>query len=262
MRQDSLMEITLVGTGTGTPSIRRNPACILFKLGNKNAVFDSGPGTIRSLLAAGVDYTNIDLVFYTHLHLDHVSDFSAILFAAKIPPETRKRPLRVYGPSGLKAYYKHITELYGDTVCPDSYKLLLEEIANKDIDIDGFIVSTKTLEHHDGGMGYRVTEPGGKVAVYTGDTDYCEAAVGLSRNADILIAECSFPDEIKMKGHLTPSSAARLASEADVKKLVLVHMYPVCDSYDLISCCKKTFAGEVIVGEDMMKFELKQEVLL
>ncbi|MFH1854223.1 MAG: MBL fold metallo-hydrolase [Candidatus Omnitrophota bacterium] len=251
------MEISLIGTGTGTPSLRRSPACILFRLGNKNAVFDSGPGALKSLLCAGVDHLTIDLVFYTHMHLDHISDFSAILFAAKIPPKTRKRPLSVYGPSGLKAYHEKITGLYGDTISADSYKLYLEEIENKNIAIDGFRILTRTLEHHGGGMGYRVTSPGGKVVVYTGDTDYCKAAVELSKEADILIAECSFPDEIKMKGHLTPSGAARLASEADVKKLVLAHMYPVCDDYDLISACKESFGGEVVRGEDLMRFELK-----
>ena len=256
------MEITLIGTGTGTPSIRRNPACVLFRLGDKNAVFDSGPGTLRSLLSTGVDYKNIDFLFYTHLHLDHISDFSVILFAAKIPPEIRKNPLYVYGPTGLKDYHKKIKALYGDTLSADSYKLILKEIENKELGIEGFTILTKTLEHHGGGMGYRITAPGGKIAVYTGDTDYCEAAVELSRDADILIAECSFPEEMKMKGHLTPESAARIANEAGVKKLVLTHMYPICDNYDLVSACEKAFKGEIIVGEDRMKFELKQEVLL
>lgn len=250
------MTITLIGTGTGTPSLRRSPSCILFRLGDKNAVFDSGPGTLKDLLKLGVDYLNIDFIFYTHLHLDHVSDLSAILFAAKIPPEIRKKPLVVYGPRGLRAYYKKIKGLYGETICADSYELSMKEIEGEDICVEGFKVSARPLEHHGGGMGYRLVAPGGKVAVYTGDTDYCEAAVGLSQGADILIAECSFPDEMRMKGHMTPSSAAKLAQKAGVKKLVLVHMYPVCDRYDLLSSCKKVFGGEVVIGEDLMEFDL------
>lgn len=251
------MIITLIGTGTGTPSLRRNPACILFRMGDRTAVFDSGPGSLKGLLGAGAGYLNIDIVFYTHLHLDHISDFSAILFAAKIPPEVRRKALAIYGPAGLKRYYRQIKALYGDTIRPDSYKLSMEEIEGRDIVVEGFKISAMRLEHHGGGMGYRITTPEGKVAVYTGDTDYCPAAASLAKDADILMAECSFPDEMKMKGHLTPSSAARLAREAGAKKLILVHMYPVCDNYDLVSACKAVFDGEVARGEDMMEFELR-----
>ena len=250
------MEITLVGTGTGVPSPRRNPPCTLMKLGEKCAIFDSGPGTLKSLLGLGIDFLNLDILFYSHLHLDHISEFAAILFAAKIPPTIRKKTLDVYGPKGLKEYYKNICEVYKGTLYTDAYRLNMEEIENKKISIDGFEISTKTLQHHDGGMGYRITTPGDKVVVYSGDTGYCNEIIELSRDADLLILECSFPDEIKMKGHLSPVTAGKVAHEANAKKLVLVHMYPVCDQHDLIGACKKEFSGEVLIGEDLMRFEL------
>ena len=121
---------------------------------------------------------------------------------------------------------------------------------------DGFQISTKTLEHHDGGMGYRIITPGGNVVVYSGDTDYCNEIIGLSKNADLLMLDCAFPDEIKMKGHLSPTAAGKVAHQANVKKLVLVHMYPVCDEHDMITPCRKEFNGEVMVGEDLMRFEV------
>lgn len=250
------MRVTLVGTGTGVPSHRRNSPCILMKLGSKHAIFDSGPGALRNLLGLGVDCLNLDFIFYTHLHLDHASEFAAILFAAKIPPAVRSKPLAVYGPRGLIEYYKKIGELYRQTIYTDAYKIDLEEIENEKINIDGFEISTKTLEHHDGGMGYRITTPEGKVIVYSGDTDYCEDIIELSKNADILLLECSFPDDLKMKGHLTPTTAGKVAQKADVKKLVLIHMYPICDTRDIKSICKKEFNGEVLVGEDLMEFAI------
>lgn len=250
------MKITLLGTGTGVPSQRRNPPCILMNIGTKRALFDSGPGILKKLLPLGVDYLNLDFLFYTHLHLDHIYEFAAILFAAKIPPAIRKKTLNVYGPDGLKDYYKKINDLYKGTLYTDAYKVNLEEIENKKIDIDGFTISTKTLEHHDGGMGYRVSTPGGRAVVYSGDTDYCNGIIELSKDVDLLILECAFPDELKMKGHLTPTTAGKIAREASAKKLVFVHMYPVCDKHDLIASCRKEFGGEIIVGEDLMQFDL------
>ena len=251
------MIITLLGTGTGVPSLRRNPPCILIKFKDKSAIFDSGPGSLKNLLKLGVDCTNIDFIFYTHLNLDHVSEFAAILFAAKIPPAIRKKDLTVYGPAGLKEYYRNIKELYKDTLCTDAYKVNINEIENKTIGVEGLNISTKTLEHHGGSMGYKIRTHEGKVMVYSGDTDYCDEVIDFSKNADILILECAFPDDMKMKGHLSPVTAGKIAHKANVKKLVLVHMYPICDQNDLISSCKKEYAGEIIVGEDLMEFNLK-----
>jgi len=250
------MIITLLGTGTGIPSLRRNPPCILIKFKDKTALFDSGPGALKSLLGFGIDCLNLDFLFYTHLHLDHISEFSAILFAAKIPPAIRQKDLSVYGPNGLEEYYKKINELYKETLFTDAYKVHIKEIENKSINIDGFEISTRTLEHHGGSMGYRIRTPKGKTVVYSGDTDYCDEVIDLSKDADILILECAFPDDIKMKGHLSPTTAGKVASQANVKKLVFVHMYPICDQNDLISPCKKEFKGEVILGEDLMEFNL------
>lgn len=250
------MVVTLLGSGTGVPSLLKNPPCILIKFGDKRAIFDSGPGSLKNMLQLGVDCLNLDFIFYTHLHLDHIAEFSAILFAAKIPPAIRKKPLTVYGPTGLKEYYKKIRELYKETIYTDQYKLHLEEIENKKINIDDYAISTKTLEHHGGGMGYRILTPGGKVIVYSGDTDYCSEVVELAKDADIVMLDCSFPDEMKMKGHLSPRDAGKVARLSNAKKLVLVHTYPICEKYDLITPCKKEFDGEVMVGKDLMEFKL------
>ncbi len=105
-------------------------------------------------------------------------------------------------------------------------------------------------------MGYRIVTPKGKVVVYSGDTDYCRDIVELSKNADLLILECSSTDEMSMKGHLSPTTAGRVAQQAQAKKVVFVHMYPICDHEDLVTPCKKEFKGEIVVGEDLMEFDL------
>ncbi|MFH1478751.1 MAG: MBL fold metallo-hydrolase [Candidatus Omnitrophota bacterium] len=251
------MILTLCGTGTGVPSLKRNPPCLLMDMGGKKAVFDSGPGALKTLLSLGVDQLNLDLLFYTHLHLDHISELSAILFAAKIPPDIRKKPLYIYGPKGIKDYYDKLVKLYQETLLTDSYELQIVEIGLKELVINDFKVSAKPIRHHGGGMGYRVLTPNGKSLIYSGDVDYCQEIVDLSKDADVLILECSFPDELKMDGHLTPALAGKIAKMSKAKKLILVHMYPICDKYDLIASCRKEFDGEIIVGEDLMQLEIK-----
>lgn len=250
------MKITLVGTGTGIPSSLRNSPCILAEMGKRKALFDSGPGSLKNILPFNTSYLDLDSLFYTHLHLDHISDLSVMLFSAKIPPAIREKPLTVYGPNGLKKYYEGLKDLYKETILTDAYRLHLEEIENKEIELEGFRISTMTLEHHGGGMGYRITTPENKVAVYSGDTGYCKEIVELSRDADLLVLECSSPGKFKMKGHLTPSTAGRVAQEANAKRLVFVHMYPVCEEFDLVSPCRNEYKGEIVVGKDSMQFQI------
>jgi ribonuclease BN (tRNA processing enzyme) len=87
---------------------------------------------------------------------------------------------------------------------------------------------------------------------YSGDTDFCENAVGLARDADLLICEAAFPDAMKVKGHLTPSLAGRIAMEAGVKRLLLTHFYPECESIDVEAQCRRTYDGPLILASDLM----------
>ncbi len=101
-----------------------------------------------------------------------------------------------------------------------------------------------------------VIPSGGESVVYSGDTDFSDNLVTLSTNADLLICESALPDELKVEGHLTPSLAGEIATRANVRKLVLTHFYPQCDLVDIEQECRKTYAGPLVIAEDLMKIEL------
>ena len=111
------------------------------------------------------------------------------------------------------------------------------------------------MKHSEGAIGYRF-ELNDKIFVYSGDTDFCEGIIALSRNADVLLLECSFPDEMKVKGHLTPSEAGKIASKAEVDRLILTHLYPPCDEVDILEVCRREFDGEIKLAEDLMRVEI------
>jgi ribonuclease BN (tRNA processing enzyme) len=97
---------------------------------------------------------------------------------------------------------------------------------------------------------------GGTSVVYSGDTDFSDNLVALSQNTDLLICEAALPDSLKVKGHLTPSLAGQIASNAQVKQLVLTHFYPECDDVDIEKECRKTYSGPLIIAEDLITIEL------
>jgi len=93
--------------------------------------------------------------------------------------------------------------------------------------------------------------------VYSGDTDFSNNLVTLANEADLLICESALPDELKANGHLTPSLAGKTAAMANVKKLILTHFYPECDEVDIEKQCRKTYGGELILAEDLMKINFE-----
>ena len=99
----------------------------------------------------------------------------------------------------------------------------------------------------------RPKSPEGKVVAYSGDTDYCPNLIELAKGVDLLILECSLPDDMKIDGHLTPSLAGRVARETECKRLLLTHFYPPCDKYDIVEIVKKQYKGEVKLAEDLMR---------
>ena len=119
---------------------------------------------------------------------------------------------------------------------------------------DFTLISGKTL-HIDSSLAYRI-ESEGKSIVYSGDTDYSESLVELARDADCLIIECSMPDKLKVKGHLTPTEVSKIANKSKAKRLIISHLYPICDELDVIKVIREQVDAETILAEDLLEVEI------
>ena len=248
------MEIYTIGSGTGVPSLRRGAPGTVIRAGKSLMLLDSGSGTLRRLLEAGIDFSAIDYLLYSHFHPDHTADLVPFLFASNYGSERKRtRQLYLIGHEGIAHFYEGLKEVYGQWVVPQSYTLNIMEMKDKEIVFSDFSLQGFHLEHSVHSIGFRVTTPGGEVVAYSGDTDYCPNLILLAQEADLLILECSFPDDRKVEGHLTPSLAGRVAREAGCKRLLLTHFYPPCDDGDVRGVVESEYSGEVIVAEDLMK---------
>ncbi len=96
----------------------------------------------------------------------------------------------------------------------------------------------------------------GSIFCFTGDTSYSERLADFARGADLLAAECSFPDGSDSKGHMTPSQAGTLASRSGAGKLLLVHMYPSVEPRRAEESAREKFEGTVIAARDGMTMEI------
>ena len=250
------MEVFVLGSGVGVPNMKRTYPGLFVRTGIESILIDPGPGSIRQLLKLGFNYNDLDSIIFTHFHPDHCLDFISFLFACKYPLLPRTKSLSVVGALGLKSFYKGILGVFGDAIIPEKYELHLEEAEEGTIRGDKTELTVKPVVHSSNSIGIRYRDPYGKTVCYSGDTDYCDNIIELARKADLVILECSFPDGGKVKGHLTPSYAGRIARKANAKRVVLTHLYPVCDGYDILAQCKKEFSGEIQIASDLMRIEV------
>lgn len=248
------MRLIVLGSGSCVPSLRRNAPGYYVEVKGRGILIDCGSGTLLQLERAGKSYKYIDAVFITHTHPDHISDLMPFIHALIGTPNfTREEDLLIVGPMGLKRFYE--TCIASVMRRPKGFKIELIEIEDK-LDMGYLnVFSTKTV-HSKNSIAYRFDDGEGSIVI-TGDCGYDEGIVNLSREADILIIDCSYPDIMKAPGHLSPKECGLVAKRAKARRLLLSHLYPTPypDAMRLKEC-KEVFDGDVSLAEDLMEVEI------
>jgi ribonuclease BN (tRNA processing enzyme) len=249
-----MIKLTVLGSGTCVPSLKRNAPGYLLEAGGLQALVDCGSGTLLQLEKAGRSYKEIDAVFITHRHPDHFADLIPLVQALLATPNyKREKDLFIIAPEGFREYYNMTVESLLSGAALDFVRIV--EIYNN-LDLASFQISTVKTVHSEDSIAYRF-EHNGKVIVFTGDADYDQGVIDLSKNTDLLIIDCSFPDGMKVKGHLCARECGLIAEKAGAKKLLLSHIYPA-DSPDIERVIESgnAFGGEIILAEDLMELEV------
>jgi ribonuclease BN (tRNA processing enzyme) len=248
------MKLIILGSGTCVPSLKRSAPAYYLEAEGRQILIDCGSGTLLQLEKLSKSYKDIDAVFITHPHPDHVAGIMPLIHALLATPLfMREKALLLVGPKGFKKFYeKGIASVMGR---PKTFSIQIIEIEDK-MDYPPFHVFAAGTVHSENSIAFRL-EHGGKSVVITGDADYDQGIIELSRNCDLLIADCSFPESMKAGGHMTPKECGLVAKKAGVKKLLLSHLHtlPFPDTYRLKEC-QQVFKGDVSLAEDLLEFNL------
>ena len=249
------MKVTIIGSGTMVPSNERNSSGVLLEYKNTCSMVDFGYGSMHSLLKKGLTYHDIDRIYFTHNHPDHICDLIPFLFASRYPKDPRKKDLQIIAGPGFKQFFDTLMKAYKNWLIPTTYKVEIIEQDEETKSYDGLVVTSKKVKHIELSRGYRFEFLNGKSLVVSGDTDYCDEMIDLGRKVDLMILECSMPDEMKVQGHMTPSECGKLAQKANCRKLCLTHFYPVCDPKNVREKCLAEYRGDLFLAEDFMEFD-------
>ncbi len=252
------MEVIILGSGTCVPRIRRAGPAAMLRAYGMNILVDSAAGTLRQVVRAGLRHHDIDMVLYTHFHPDHIGELLPFIFASKYGSgyDRGDRPVKVMGPEGLLRIHQALKSAFGEWAEPLPGAMEFQEIPVKMQAVQQIPPLTLTslhVAHTPHSLAYRIDGPDGKGVVFSGDTDLCEEIISLARDIDLLVLECAAPEGMKVAGHLTPSEAGKIASEAGARRLVLTHFYPECDNTDVASACASEYRGPIILAEDLMR---------
>ena len=277
--------VTLLGTGSPQPRMDRFGPSILVEAGNEKLLFDCGRGATQRIEQHKVPFAEVDALFLTHLHSDHVVGIPDLWLTGWV--RGRKVPLRVWGPEGTKEMMSYLEQAY-------QFDIHIRRDVDEKLPSQGVVVVAKDIEqgvvYEHGGikvtafavdhglvkpaLGYRIDFAGHSVVV-SGDTRYSENLVRFSEGADVLIHEVIDPDTFRLKNpaasservqgivahHTTPEQAGKVFARVKPKLAVYSHIVPG-DTTDLIPLTRKTYSGPLEVGEDLMSIEIAEKVLV
>jgi ribonuclease BN (tRNA processing enzyme) len=256
------MRVTIIGSGASWPDSERSSPSQLIVVGEDPLLFDCGPGTGLNLMKAGVNPATISQMFLTHFHIDHSLEFASLVFAGYLAG--RREDVKMYGPPGTVSFYRSMFEnAYPSApeivrrIREDGWNVTPNEVTKGlVVQSDSYRVSSTPVEHGIPALAYRIEAEGSKVVI-SGDTRPCKSLIELASGADLLIHECSFPDDMvdiaRKTNHSTASEVGEVASQAGVNKVVLMHLFPHWKGREeeMVQSARSKFSGEVIPARDL-----------
>jgi ribonuclease BN (tRNA processing enzyme) len=236
----------------------RTPSGYLIEGEDTKIILDTGTGITGNIPGAGLEVADLDAVINTHRHPDHVSDLIPIVQDKIVRSGSQEETdIILYGPEGHRDYVdmrlsEEVPVSLDDFEEEFGFDLEVREIDGK-VKIPGGTMDSIEAEHGPEQftcLSLRLSIDDREI-LFTGDTDYHEELVEFSRDADILVTDCSKPHHLKSEGHMTGKESGKLARKADVDTLVLSHLYPEADEHGVRDEAEEEFSGEVIVAEDL-----------
>jgi ribonuclease Z len=288
--QDPAITVTLLGTGTPALDPTRFSQSTLVQAGGLNLVVDAGRGSSIRLAQAGLSLADVDGVFLTHFHSDHVGGLADLWMTRYIPAIAgHPGPLQLYGPTGTE----HIADGLMDTFSADTSIRSADEavtpadarIDSHEFDRDGVVferdgvtVTAFEVDHGDlikPAYGYRIDYAGHSVLI-SGDTRFNQNVIDHGKGVDVLIHEvAAAPAELEtsptfvpvLAHHTSPEDVGRVFSADRPKMAVYSHIVlirtpevPAIPLSELEARTRTTYDGPLTVGADLMRFEIGEQV--
>jgi ribonuclease BN (tRNA processing enzyme) len=220
--------LRFLGSGDALGSGGRFQTCLLLEGADAGGLLvDIGASSLIAMKRAGVDPSSIEWVVLTHLHGDHFAGLPFLVLDGQF--SRRARPLTIAGPPGTEARVRAAMDVLfpGLAAVPQRFRVEFVELADRRPAAMGAArITPFAVVHASGAPSYALrVEYGGKVIAYSGDTEWTDALVEASADADVFVCEAYFFDK-KVRYHLDWRTLAANRDRLTCRRLVLTHMSP------------------------------------
>lgn len=252
------MELIVLGSGTAVPHPNRSSAGFWLQTAAGSVLLDCSASAVHRMAQERLDWANLDAIWISHFHLDHCGGLAPFLFATRVAPamQTRKKPLRIFGPPGLRNLIHLLNKLGNNKLRDQPFPLEISEVEPLETFemISGVEAAAYSTKHTDESHAIHLRN-GEQTFVYTSDTTYDEALATFGRKVDLLLMECSFVDVKKTGKHMNLAEAVRLIRKAEPSNAMLTHFYAEWDEVDFDAEVKKLEPNtRVIEATDGLRF--------
>ena len=222
-----------------------------FLLNNK-IIIDTGWNLVENILDLNLNPADFNIILFTHFHHDHYLALPQFLFY-HLNMGKSLSDLTFYGPEDLNKVVKLATDFLqvsrfyqnaGEPKC-------IEIKAGDNINLEKYnlFIETRKSLHPVDGRYYKITNQTKNIKIgFSGDTAYNPEEIDFFRNCDLLIHECSLGGKHTGDNyylHSDAEDAAKVAFEANIKKLALVH-YGAKARTECFNAAKNKFNGEIL----------------
>lgn len=290
-RRRLMPTITVLGSGTPTPTAERWGSAFLVQVDDALIMFDCGPSATLKLVQAGFWPTDVDYLFFTHHHFDHDVDYPAFLLTRWDQSIGDENELQVFGPAPTE----QLTEMLigPDGAFAHDWKARINHPASQQVFVNrggtlprpapsvnandvgpGVVYEGSTwtqraapavhVQPYLDSLAFRLETPSASI-VFTGDTKPCDSVVELANGSDVMLCMCWDHQANMVRTGETlaqcgTTGAAEMAAAASVDTLVLVHtgpnLSPVKERAKAIGDIREIYPGRVAFAEELMQLDV------
>jgi ribonuclease BN (tRNA processing enzyme) len=246
------MRLTFLGTGSAMPLPDRAQTGVVLERDGRSLLVDCGAGVLHRLAGTDTGYEGVSTVLLTHHHLDHVSDLLPLLKARWLAGEDH---LELVGPRGTKALLDGLLDVH--EYMQNRIDLRVREVGAHEFSVAGFDVRARETRHSVHGLAYRFVGDSADLTL-SSDTEAFEGMAAFADGSAVLVHDCSFPDDVDVSNHPTPSKLGDALAGHEYGRVYLTHLYPHTEGRhaEMLESVETRYDGDVRVARDGLTVEL------
>jgi ribonuclease BN (tRNA processing enzyme) len=247
------LRLTVLGCSGTYPGADRMCSSYLLEADGFSLLLDCGNGSLSNLQRC-CDVASLDAIVISHLHPDHFADLYGLYYALRFH-HLGLQSVPVYAPADAWRFVSQLlsSQEYFADVCR-----FTNAQAGQSLELGPFTVSLFGAEHPVETLASRV-EADGKVFAYSADSAPTPELTTCASGADLfacdatwLSADGPFPGGV----HMTAAQAGRQAADAEVRRLLVTHVYPTYDPGKVAGEAARAYNGPILPARDLAEIEL------